>query len=117
MPNKSSGSVKVFFADKDKVLCQLKEYVRRLKAQRSDVEKVGLFGSYATDRYGPASDVDLLILLSHSDKRFVDRSPQFVPDNLTIGCDIFCYTQEEIERMTKQDNPWLNHILKEIIWL
>jgi hypothetical protein len=33
MPNKSSGSVKVFFTDKDKVLCRLKEYVRRLKAE------------------------------------------------------------------------------------
>jgi len=117
MPNKSSGSVKVFFADKDKVLCQLKEYVRRLKAQRSDVEKVGLFGSYATDSYGPASDVDLLILLSHSDKRFVDRIPEFMPDDLRIDCDVFPYTEDEIVKMKDDGNLWIRHVLKEVIWL
>ncbi len=117
MPEKSSGSVKVFFADKQKVLSDLADYAAKLKQTRPDVVKVGLFGSYATDTYGPASDADLLIVLSHSDKRFMDRSPQFVPDNLTVGCDVFCYTQEEIERMTKRNNPWLKHILREILWL
>ncbi len=117
MPNKSSGSVKVFFADKDKVLCRLKEYVRRLKAQRSDVEKVGLFGSYATDRYGPASDVDLLILLSHSDKRFVDRIPEFMPDDLRIDCDVFPYTEDEMAKMKDDGNLWIRHVLKEVVWL
>jgi predicted nucleotidyltransferase len=117
MPKKSSSFVKVFFADKDKVLCQLKEYVRRLKSQRSEVEKVGLFGSYATDSYGPASDADLFIVLSHSDKRFVDRIPEFVPDNLTIGCDVFPYTEEEITKMKDDGNHWIRHVLKEVVWL
>jgi predicted nucleotidyltransferase len=109
--------VKVFFADKDKVLRQLKEYVRRLKAQRSDVKKVGLFGSYATDTYGPASDADLLIILSYSDKRFIDRIPDFIPDNLTVGCDVFPYTEDEITKMKNDGNPWIRHAIKEVVWL
>jgi predicted nucleotidyltransferase len=109
--------VKVFFADKDKVLRRLKEYVRRLKAQRSDVAKVGLFGSYATDSYGPASDVDLLIILSDSDKRFLERIPEFMPDDLRVDCDVFPYTKDEIAKMKEEGNAWIRHVLKEVIWL
>ena len=49
MPERSSNSVKIFFADKDKVIGQVREYVRRIRQAYPEVEKVGLFGSYATD--------------------------------------------------------------------
>ena len=117
MRGKSLNSVKVFFADKDKVLRQLKEYVADLKRKRPEVEKVGLFGSYATDTYGPASDVDLLIILQRSEKRFLDRIPDFIPENLSVGCDCFPYTSQEIEKMQKENNPWICYILKEVVWL
>jgi len=117
MPKESSNSVKIVFADKEKVLCELRDYVQRLKSSRPEVEKVGLFGSYANDTYTPASDVDLLIILRQSDKRFLDRIPDFIPDNLSVGCDCFPYTADEIEKKREQDNPWIRHILKELVWL
>ncbi len=117
MPGKSSNSVKVVFADKNKVLHQLKDYTREVKRSRPEVEKVGLFGSYATEAYGPASDVDLLVILRQSSKRFLDRIPDFLPDNLSICCDVFPYTKEEIERMNQAGTPWICHVLKEVVWL
>ena len=117
MPEKSSNFVKVVFADKDKVLRQLKDYAEKLKQSWPEVEKVGLFGSYATDTFGPASDVDLLIILRESSKRFLDRIPDFIPDNLSVGCDVFPYTAEEIEKMKKDGSPWIRHVLKEVVWL
>jgi len=117
MPEKSSDFVKVVFADKDKVLHQLKDYAKSLKRTRPEVERVGYFGSYANDTYGPASDVDLLIILRQSDKRFLDRIPDFLPDNLSICCDVFPYTSKEIERMKQDGNPWIRHVLSEVVWL
>ena len=117
MRGKSSDFVKVVFADKNKVLRQLKNYAKKLKQTCPEVEKVGLFGSYATDAFGPASDVDLLIILRKSSKRFLDRIPDFIPDNLSVGCDVFPYTNSEIEKMKQDSNPWIGHILKEVIWL
>jgi predicted nucleotidyltransferase len=116
MPEKSSNFVKVVFADKDKVLRQLKDYAEKLKQSWPEVEKVGLFGSYATDTFGPASDVDLLIILRESSKRFLDRIPDFIPDNLSVGCDVFPYTAEEIEKMKQESTPWIRHVLKEVVW-
>jgi len=117
MPERSSNSVKIFFADKDKVLGEVREYVRRIRQAHPEVEKVGLFGSYATDTYGPASDVDLLIILRKSDKRFPDRIPDLLPDNLSVACDVFPYTQAEIEKMKQDENPWIRHVLQEVDWL
>lgn len=78
---------------------------------------VGLFGSYATDTFGPASDVDLLIILRHSSKRFLERIPDFLPENLAVSCDVFPYTEGEIEKMQLEGNLWIRHILKEAIRL
>jgi len=117
MLEKSSNSVKVVFADKNKVLHQLADYTRKVKRSRPEVEKVGLFGSYATGTYGPASDVDLLIILRESSKRFLDRIPDYLPENLSVSCDVFPYTNEEIERMTQEGMPWIRDVLKEVVWL
>jgi len=117
MLEKSSSSVKVFFADKDKVLRQLKAYAKKLRRSHPEVERVGFFGSYATDTYGPASDVDLLIVLRKSSKCFLDRIPDYVPDNLSVSCDCFPYTNNEIEKMKQDGNPWICHVLKEVVWL
>ena len=117
MREKSSNSVKVVFADKANVLRQLKDYAKKLKRTNPNIERVGYFGSYANDTYGPASDVDWLIILRRSDRRFLDRIPDFIPDNLSICCDVFPYTSEEIEKMQGQNNPWIRHVLGEAVWL
>jgi predicted nucleotidyltransferase len=116
MQEKSSNSVKVFFADKDKILLQVEEYSKKLKKNHPEVVKVGLFGSYVTDKYGPASDVDLLIILKSSSKRFIDRIPDFLPSEIDVSCDCFPYTVDEINRIKSDDNPWILHVLEEALW-
>jgi predicted nucleotidyltransferase len=108
--------VKVFFADKERVLREVRAWASELK-KRPDVEKVGLFGSYATGTYGPRSDADLLILLVASDKPFRDRIPEFLPSGLSVPCDVFPYTTGEIENLQRDGSPWIAHILKEVLWL
>ena len=116
MPERLSSSVKVVFADKNRILQQLRDYAVEIRKRRPEVEKIGLFGSYAADTYGPASDVDLLIILRQSSKRFLDRIPDYLPENLSTGCDVFPYTDEEVEKMKQEDMPWIRYILKEVVW-
>jgi predicted nucleotidyltransferase len=117
MPDESLNSVTAFFADKAKVLRELRDWAATLKARDPDVESVGLFGSYAIDTYGPRSDADLLIVLRDSDKAFRDRIPDFLPDGVSVPCDVFPYTAAEIERLQCDNSPWIKHILQEVIWL
>jgi predicted nucleotidyltransferase len=96
---------------------ELRGWAADLKSRRPDVEKVSLFGSYATDTYGPRSDADLLIVLRTSDKPFRDRIPDFLPGRLSVPCDVFPYTSGEIESLQRDGSPWMEHILREVIWL
>jgi hypothetical protein len=61
--------------------------------------------------------VDLLIILHKSSKHFLDRIPDYVPDNLSVSCDVFPYTKQEIEKMKQDGNLWIHHVLKEAVWL
>ena len=117
MREKSSNFVKVVFADKDKVLRQLRAYAKSIKQAHPEVEQVGYFGSYANGTFGPASDVDLLVILRKSAKRFLDRIPDYLPENVSVSCDCFPYTRDEVEKMKRDDNPWICHVLKEAVWL
>jgi predicted nucleotidyltransferase len=109
--------VKVFFADKDKVMGELRAWAAELKRTRSDVAKVGLFGSYATDTYGPRSDADVLIVLRTCDKPFRERISDFLPNSISIACDVFPYTADEIERLQRDDSTWIARILREVTGL
>ncbi|OHB63675.1 MAG: hypothetical protein A2Y77_13285 [Planctomycetes bacterium RBG_13_62_9] len=96
---------------------ELHAWAAELRKRRPEVQKVGLFGSYATDTYGPRSDADLLIILRASDKPFRDRIPEFLPAGLSVPCDVFPYTTDEIESLQRDGSPWIKHILKEVLWL
>ncbi len=63
MPEQFFGSVRVFSPahGRDEVLARLRERVPDLAA-RLDLERVVLFGSYASGRYDPGSDVDVLVV-------------------------------------------------------
>ncbi|MBN1509938.1 MAG: nucleotidyltransferase domain-containing protein [Sedimentisphaerales bacterium] len=109
--------MKTFFADKARVMRELYAWAASLRESHPEVERVGLFGSYATDTYGPRSDADLLIILRTSDRPFRDRIPDFLPDDVSVPCDVFPYTTGEIESLQRNDSPWINHVLQEVIWL
>ena len=96
---------------------ELRAWAAGLKEKCPDVQRVGLFGSYATDTYGPRSDADLLILLSASDKPFRDRIPSFLPEHISVPCDVFPYTVGEVESLQRDGSPWITHILTEVVWL
>ncbi len=113
MPKASSNSVKVFYANKENVEAELKRCVARLVRAHPEIKKVVHFGSYATDRYGPASDVDLLLILERASGRMLDRIPHYLPEGLSLPVDVFPYTQAEIDTMLADGNPFIRRALAE----
>lgn len=97
---KSFGSVKTFWLDKDYIRHQLITAANALKADRN-VLRIVLFGSFAQDRAVPGSDVDILIVLQSDCRRFIDRIPEYLDafSDIGIGVDVFPYTVDEL------DNP------------
>ena len=87
----------VFWLDRETAFLTVKERAKKLFMERSDVKETYLFGSLATGKAIPGSDADILIVLTHSDKRFMDRPMEFYQyfENMGIPVDLFCYTKEE----------------------
>lgn len=78
-----------------------------------EVKKIIFFGSYVRGDFVPGSDLDLLIILEHSDKPFLDRIPDYLPDRVAFPVDVFPYTEAEIEKMQAEQNPFIRRALRE----
>ena len=97
---RSYGSVRTFWLDKEYINCQLARAVDTLRADQN-IQKIVLFGSFAEDRAVPGSDVDILIITKADSRRFIDRILYYLDafSDLGIGVDVFPYTVDEL------DNP------------
>lgn len=72
--------------------------VRRI-VKECDPEKIILFGSHATGRAGPDSDVDLLVVTKHGEtRRKVAGDLYHVLRGMGVSKDIIVVRPEDVER-------------------
>lgn len=113
MRNQSSSSVSVIWLDRKAVVASIKRSVSRLARSHPEIERVLMFGSMARNEAVPGSDVDLLFIVSKSERRFVDRLPEYMMTNRYVPVDVLVYTRDEIEKMTRDGNPLIRQAVKE----
>ena len=80
---------------------------------RYGARKAILFGSYARGDYHAGSDVDLIII-KDTDRPFLERSAEVwrhCGSSLTI--EPLVYTPAEFARMTQEQNPLIEQVLRE----
>ena len=92
----SFNSVTVFWLDTDLVHERLQAAVERL-AFDPNVLRVVLFGSFADGRAVPGSDLDIMIVLAHDERPFLERVSAYHTCFSGIGIDLFPYTLGELE--------------------
>src|SRR5659263_18131 len=74
------------------------------------VKKVYLFGSVACNDFNEGSDIDIAIIGDFKE-RFLDRIDRIL-DMTDLPVEPLCYTEDEFEKMKKDDNPFIKEILK-----
>jgi len=97
-------SVKIFWLDREKSREEIKKRAQKLVSERPEVKKIFLFGSLADNKAVPGSDADLLIILKDHPQlpsRLWDRIQEYEGyfENLGLPVDLFCYTEEEVQRI------------------
>ena len=117
MPKPSSPSVKVTYFPKQAVWDALRRLAAELPQSHPEVRRIIVFGSVASGRAVPGSDIDLILTLDSSTERFIDRIPTYTPFGLPAPVQVFPYTTEEIERMTAQGNQFIKRALADGIVL
>lgn len=113
MREKSYGSVRIFWLDREAALQQIRAASERLVQERPEVVAVYLFGSLARDEATPRSDADLLIVLRHSPHtRWFDRGTEYGDyfESVQMPYDMFCYTLQELPEV-----PLARRALREAI--
>ena len=113
MRERSTGSVTVIYLDRDEVIAKTRAAVFALALEHAEIERVVLFGSMARGDAVPGSDVDLLMVLSESRFPFLDRSVEYRPSGIPVGVDVSAYTEDEIEKMTRDGHMLLEQALSE----
>lgn len=95
------AGVAITFLDAEPLIARLRDRARKLLTTKPDVLEISLFGSLVKGTYGPGSDADLLVILTEDDRRFIDRTPEYLEwfCGLGVPVDVFAYTVEEIQQM------------------
>lgn len=90
------SSVEIKSVDFTAVRQAADSYASRLLLANPGIEEIVVFGSFANDRYVPGSDLDVLIVLTHSDIPVRDRIPDLLPDRFPVPLDLFPFTRAEL---------------------
>ena len=98
MPVRSSNSSVVKWPDAAVVDRALREWAQRARAVRSDVRRVGYFGSYARGDWGVGSDLDVIIIVSSTRLPFERRGVEWDLTELPVPADVLVYTEDEWNR-------------------
>jgi len=98
------------------VVKALKDWARQIKKMHNNVLKIGYFGSYAKGNNGVGSDLDVVMIIKHSDKSFLRRAAEWNVLDLPVPTDLLVYTLEEWQGLAQQEKFYVT-LKKEINWI
>jgi hypothetical protein len=73
----------------------VRAWAARVVARRTDVVRIGYFGSYARGDWGVGSDVDLIIVADQCGEPFERRSLGWDTAGLPVPADVVVYSRSE----------------------
>ncbi len=115
MPVRSLNSSVLRWVSREEALQAAKAWAERVAQERPEILRVGCFGSAARGDWGVGSDLDLLVIVAHSDKPFLYRATDFDTTSLPVPADLLVYTQDEWAAMERSGR--CGRLGAEVRWL
>lgn len=119
MRRRSLPFVQPQFQQREPVVAALRRRAQRLVAERPDVLRVLLFGSFARGDFGRRSDADLLIVLRQSSAPPHARAAEFLRAFLETPVPVDCLvlTEAEVRAMATEGRPFWRRLRQEAVVL
>lgn len=95
----------------------LDDWLKDALAAHPETLQIGYFGSYARGDWGVGSDLDVVAIVSHSNKSFIKRLPEWDTTTLPVPTDILVYTEEEWERLPQTNTKFFATLTQEAVWI
>ncbi len=105
MPVRLLSSRVLRWPDAQAVEAAFRRWAEEAALRRSDVVRIGYFGSYARGDWGVGSDLDVVIVLDDSALPFERRGVEWDMLALPVPVDLLVYTQAEWRAMEARPAP------------
>jgi uncharacterized protein len=116
MPVRSLSSPVLKWPDAQAVDRAVRTWAARAGATRSDVLRIGYFGSYARGDWGVGSDLDILIIMERCAQAFERRAVEWDTADLPVPADVLVFSKEEWE--SSRRGPRFDTTVKnEAVWV
>lgn len=116
MPVRLLTSPVLKWPDAQTVAEAVKRWAEKVVQERPEVVQIGYFGSYARGDWGVGSDLDLLIILDHTDKPFEMRASEWDTLEIPVSSDVLVYTRDEWDTLTTQ-RQFFQNLANETVWV
>lgn len=117
MPVRSLNSSVIRWPDLRTVDQAVQDWVNQQVRSGRDILRAGYFGSYARGDWGVSSDLDLILIVKHTDQPFWHRALEWDVVALPVPVDLLVYTQEEWQNLVNQGGRFPQMVEKEAVWV
>jgi uncharacterized protein len=117
MPVRSLSSSVLVWPTRDAVDNALRQWAAESRARHADVVRIGCFGSFARGGWGVGSDLDLIVVVRHSDIPFERRGVAWDLTELPVSADLLVYTEAEWESLLASETRFARMLQSEVKWL
>jgi hypothetical protein len=116
MPVRSSTSSVLRWPDAHTVHQAAIRWARAAARRHPEVRRIGYFGSYARGDWGVGSDLDLVVIVEHSDQPFARRAAAWDTTDLPVPADLLTYTTAEWDALCRAGR-FGQTLARETVWL
>ncbi len=117
MPVKSLNSSVLAWPDKAIVEQGVWTWILQEHTKHPNLLRLAYFGSYARGNCGVGSDLDLIAIVKTSSEPFHRRPLSWDLLQLPVPADLLVYTEEEWERLMREDNRFARTLRTEAVWI
>ena len=116
MPVRSLSSSVLRWPNAQTVDEAVRRWAEKVGWNRTDVLRIGYFGSYACGDWGVGSDLDLIIVVESSELPFEKRAAECDATELPVPADVLAYTVEEWQSL-EHKGRFYQVVMREAIWI
>ena len=117
MPVRSLNSAVLKWPDAEAVQAAAEAWARGLAERDAHVQRVGYFGSYATDSWGVGNDVDLVVVCTHCALPITERGAAFAPSGLPVPADVLVYSEAEFAALLQDGSRMGRELRDAAVWV
>jgi len=117
MPVRSLNTPVLKWPDQTEVDRAVRLWAAAETKRRTDIVRLGFFGSYARGDWGVGSDLDLIAVVDETRLPFEKRAVDWHLEHLPIPSEILIYTVVEWHRLLSKNSRFARMLKSEVVWI